>query len=178
VAWGSPLSWDSEFQSAQELNDLQDGCAHSLSSVVLPQRCKRAFADFPKEWTDLLDATQPDAVVEQAVYARMPNTLPTDCWGRGRVTLAGDAAHPIRPATGLWSIQWNVSSVTMCAASRVEKRRDLLLQGSGMSSRCASARSRLFPGSRRRARSCVALAAERLNAGSAWQVRGRTDTAS
>ncbi len=39
--------------------------------------------------------------VASGVFAREAHKMPTEAWGAGRVTLVGDAAHPIRPSTGV-----------------------------------------------------------------------------
>jgi 5-methylphenazine-1-carboxylate 1-monooxygenase len=53
-----------------------------------------AFADWTFDWLDIpaLIARSPE-VIEY----RMVDRDPLPCWGRGRVTLAGDAAHPMYP---------------------------------------------------------------------------------
>eukprot|EP00208_Stichococcus_sp_RCC1054_P001533 CAMPEP_0206142378 /NCGR_PEP_ID=MMETSP1473-20131121/16630_1 /ASSEMBLY_ACC=CAM_ASM_001109 /TAXON_ID=1461547 /ORGANISM="Stichococcus sp, Strain RCC1054" /LENGTH=440 /DNA_ID=CAMNT_0053537357 /DNA_START=156 /DNA_END=1478 /DNA_ORIENTATION=- len=60
------------------------------------ERAKRVAACFPAQFQQVLEGTDPDTVVEHGMWTRSV----TGPWGRGRVTLSGDAAHPMRPATG------------------------------------------------------------------------------
>ena len=52
---------------------------------------------YSKELLSTMASTDPGAVLEHGTYVRGPEALPDDGWGRGRVTLLGDAAHPLRP---------------------------------------------------------------------------------
>ncbi|MCU0495354.1 MAG: FAD-dependent monooxygenase [Chloroflexaceae bacterium] len=45
---------------------------------------------------DLISATDPNAILRHAVWFRAPLRH----WGRGRITLLGDAAHPLTPSLG------------------------------------------------------------------------------
>jgi salicylate hydroxylase len=56
------------------------------------------FANWPEICQCCIHATAQEAIVESGVFYR----LPVPSWGDGkRVTLLGDAAHPIRPSLGL-----------------------------------------------------------------------------
>lgn len=48
----------------------------------------------------LIDATDESTILEHNMYVRHPDSLSHGHWGEGRVTLVGDAAHPVRPASG------------------------------------------------------------------------------
>ena len=48
-------------------------------------------------FTDAIDATDPGTALEHNLYTRHPDSLDRGEWGAGRVTLVGDAAHPLRP---------------------------------------------------------------------------------
>ena len=60
---------------------------------------------------DLIDATDESTILEHNMYVRHPGTLSQGHWGEGRVTLVGDAAHPLRPASGAFA------TALHCAAS-------------------------------------------------------------
>lgn len=51
----------------------------------------------------LIDATEESTILEHNMYVRHPDSLSQGHWGEGRVTLVGDAAHPVRPASGALS---------------------------------------------------------------------------
>jgi hypothetical protein len=57
----------------------------------------------------LIDVTPPSSLVEHGVYIRTAESINADCFGRGRVVIVGDAAHPMRPigqvsvVSQLWS---------------------------------------------------------------------------
>ena len=50
--------------------------------------------------THAINATDPATALEHSLYTRHPDSLDRGYWGVGRVTLVGDAAHPMRP-TGM-----------------------------------------------------------------------------
>ncbi len=52
---------------------------------------------YSKELLHTMKSTDPSAVLEHGTYVRPPEALPEDGWGRGRASLLGDAAHPLRP---------------------------------------------------------------------------------
>lgn len=56
-------------------------------------------------FADIIDATDDETVVEHNMHVRHPDNLAQGYWGQGRVTLAGDAAHPLRPASGMLTTQ-------------------------------------------------------------------------
>lgn len=66
-----------------------------------PDRAARAtlrsiFADWFDPIPALIDRADPDAILRHDLYDRAPSRR----WGRGRVTLIGDAAHPTTPNLG------------------------------------------------------------------------------
>ena len=56
-------------------------------------------------FTDIIDATDDATVLEHNMHVRHPDSLAQGYWGQGRVTLAGDAAHPLRPVSGMLAVQ-------------------------------------------------------------------------
>ena len=54
------------------------------------------FAGWHSPIAELIASTDPAAILRNDACDRNP----LDCWGRGRVTLLGDAAHPITPNVG------------------------------------------------------------------------------
>lgn len=55
-------------------------------------------------FADIIDATNDATVLEHNMHVRHPDGLAQGYWGQGRVTLAGDAAHPLRPASGISAV--------------------------------------------------------------------------
>ena len=49
---------------------------------------------------DVIRLTDPGAIIEHGIFVRQADELNQYAgsgWGKGRVTLIGDAAHPMRP---------------------------------------------------------------------------------
>ena len=62
-------------------------------------------------FADIIDATDDETVLEHDLHVRHPDSLAQGYWGQGRVTLAGDAAHPQRPASGMLTVHARIHSV-------------------------------------------------------------------
>ena len=69
------------------------------------QRCLKVFRQqYTDKWPEVLkiiEATPADTVLEHGTYTRPAEAIPNDGWGRGPITLLGDAAHPMRPTGAL-----------------------------------------------------------------------------
>ena len=64
-------------------------------------RLTRLFADWHEPIPELIRSTGEDAILRNDIYDRDP----ADRWGSGRITLLGDAAHPMTPNLGQGACQ-------------------------------------------------------------------------
>ncbi len=72
------------------------------------------FRGWQEPTTTLIAATAPDALSRLDVYDRPP----TSRWGEGRVTLLGDAAHPMAPNVGQGAAQAAEDAVVLARCLR------------------------------------------------------------
>jgi 2-polyprenyl-6-methoxyphenol hydroxylase-like FAD-dependent oxidoreductase len=85
-----------------------------------PEQPREEFLRRYGTWFDpipaLIEATKPEAIEPTFTYDRRPGRI----WGRGRVTLLGDAAHPMKPNIGQGAAQPLEDAVVLgiCAAQR------------------------------------------------------------
>ena len=92
-----------------------------------PDRPREAFLRRYGSWFDpipaLIEATPDDAIQPAFTYDRRPSRS----WGRGRVTLVGDAAHPMKPNIGQGAAQALEDAVVLasCLSSSGDPERAL-----------------------------------------------------
>lgn len=68
----------------------------SENGIDIKNRVSREFADWCEPISDIIDATDPEDIVERPIFDRAPVSR----WSENRVTLLGDAAHPMVPSLG------------------------------------------------------------------------------
>jgi 2-polyprenyl-6-methoxyphenol hydroxylase-like FAD-dependent oxidoreductase len=123
-----------------------------------PDRPRDEFLARYGGWFDpipaLIESTDADAIVPTFTYDRPPRRT----WGRGRVTLLGDAAHPMKPNIGQGAAQALEDAVVLglCLAESSEpekalrayerrrvRRANAVVRASRRAGRAAEVRSRL-----------------------------------
>jgi 2-polyprenyl-6-methoxyphenol hydroxylase-like FAD-dependent oxidoreductase len=81
-----------------------------------PKRPRDEFLRRYRAWFDpipaLIESTDPDAIVPTFTYDRPPRRS----WGRGRLTLLGDAAHPMKPNIGQGAAQALEDAVVLASS--------------------------------------------------------------
>ena len=71
-------------------------CAHADAPDRRKQELLRMFAGWHEPVQMLIDATDETGILKNGAY----DLAPLKHWGRGRVTLLGDSAHPCTPNLG------------------------------------------------------------------------------
>ncbi|HEV3050675.1 MAG TPA: FAD-dependent monooxygenase [Longimicrobium sp.] len=84
---GGRVAWWATANEPEGTDDAADGRKAKLL---------RLFGDWHRPVPQLIDATPEDEILKNGTYDRPPVRR----WGRGRVTLLGDAAHPTTPNLG------------------------------------------------------------------------------
>jgi 2-polyprenyl-6-methoxyphenol hydroxylase-like FAD-dependent oxidoreductase len=84
---GGRVAW---WATANEAEDADDGAEGRKAKLL------RLFGDWHRPVPQLIEATPEDEILKNGAYDRPPVRR----WGRGRVTLLGDAAHPTTPNLG------------------------------------------------------------------------------
>ncbi len=68
--------------------------------LLPPAMLAQVFDKYPEELKRMIRATDDSAMVEHGMYTRPAEAMTPDSYGRGRVVIIGDAAHPMRPTGG------------------------------------------------------------------------------
>jgi 2-polyprenyl-6-methoxyphenol hydroxylase-like FAD-dependent oxidoreductase len=84
---GARVAWWATANEAEDADDAPEGRKAKLL---------RLFGDWHRPIPLLIEATPEDEILKNGTYDRPPVRR----WGRGRVTLLGDAAHPTTPNLG------------------------------------------------------------------------------
>ncbi|HEY0019824.1 MAG TPA: FAD-dependent monooxygenase [Longimicrobium sp.] len=84
---GGRVAWWATANEAERAEDAAEGRRAKLL---------RLFGDWHRPIPQLIEATPDDEILKNGTYDRPPVRR----WGRGRVTLLGDAAHPTTPNLG------------------------------------------------------------------------------
>jgi 2-polyprenyl-6-methoxyphenol hydroxylase-like FAD-dependent oxidoreductase len=80
------------FATANAPEGEKDGPLGSPAGVKA--KLLRLYAGWHRPVADLVEATEEDAILRTDIYDREPLE---ERWGKGRVTLLGDVAHPMTP---------------------------------------------------------------------------------
>jgi 2-polyprenyl-6-methoxyphenol hydroxylase-like FAD-dependent oxidoreductase len=117
-----------------------------ISRAVL----RALFAGWHASVHTLVEATPEEAILRGDVFDRPPSSI----WGRGRVTLLGDAAHPMTPNLGQGACQAIEDAVVLARC---------------LAERCDPAALRRYEARRRRRANQVVVSARRLGAIAQWE---------
>jgi 2-polyprenyl-6-methoxyphenol hydroxylase-like FAD-dependent oxidoreductase len=60
-------------------------------------RCLQVLSGFWDAAVQVVQTTPAQSLVEHGIYTRPASKMDPDCFGKGRVVVIGDAAHPMRP---------------------------------------------------------------------------------
>ena len=73
----------------------------------------QAVQGFAPQFVEYVRNTDPSTMIEHGLFARTGDQMSSRAdvgWGKGRVTLIGDAAHPMRPTGNLPPRQKSIES--------------------------------------------------------------------
>ncbi|MBX7165311.1 MAG: FAD-dependent monooxygenase [Pirellulales bacterium] len=86
---------------------------HQRDSADIVGDLQRLFGDWHRPIPGILAQSSPDQILRTDIFDRPPRTP----WGRGRVTLLGDAAHPMTPNLGQGACQAIEDAVALADAA-------------------------------------------------------------
>ena len=94
VVWMCISPWPADRES--EVRKAVHGTETATDHVAKLKRCLETMSDFDEPFLKIVAATDPSTVQQNPIYRRLPSVS----WGRGRVSLLGDAAHLMPPNYG------------------------------------------------------------------------------